>query len=132
MSSKVITTLLLATVMGCSSYLNKADEPATPQPALLIEASKESTDELSTAATQLFNQPVLLGVDAFTLHSSVSLERTPHKAQSGQLIMGRSIETPHSLSLISKAGHCYLKNNATDEVMALSISKCKKVAKEEH
>ena len=131
MSGKIISALLLATIMGCSSYVSNAEESEAQYPALLIEVSTESKEELSATASKLFKQPVLLGVDAFTQHSSVSLERTPHKAQNGQLIMGRTLESPHSLSLISKAGQCYLKNNATKELMLLQISQCKKVIKQE-
>ncbi|WP_065204644.1 hypothetical protein [Shewanella woodyi] len=126
--SNLVKTLLSLTpllLMGCSLQADDSQQPA-PLPALVSDPSPESIAELQAAIASLLKiERVTIAGDAFTRSSRLSLERSPHKAPNGQLIMGRNFELPQTVQLWISAEICFVTDADNHRSAPLTHTQCK-------
>ncbi|NQY37485.1 MAG: hypothetical protein HRT37_21495 [Alteromonadaceae bacterium] len=125
----VLLLMLIWCGFGCSIQAQEkpfTEVTATEVPALVSHFSDESHVEIqNTIAILLKQKQVLIADNAFTDSSYISLERAAHKTDSGQLIMGKSMELPFNLQLVIKGDSCFIKDENSGKSLALSITQCK-------
>ena len=123
MKIKCLLIFLLLSIYGCA--LSADETKNVEQPALLVNPSTESIQELQKLTATLFaKKHILLADNAFTKNSELAIERFPHKSKEGHLIMGRVLEAPLILQLIKKDGVCFLKNKLSGSMLPFTTGQC--------
>ena len=115
-------------LIGCSLQADDsqmATALTTPVPALVVEPSAESINELEIAIANLLNiTRVTIADDAFTRNSRLSLEREPHTDPNGQLLMGRSFELPEIVQLWISGDQCFITDANKHRSAPLTATRC--------
>lgn len=122
MQRLIATAAAIALTTGCAS---QQAVPAVLDPEQLLNSQPETTQALTTAATELLNgRRITLGMSAFVDHSRLPLERARRNTPKGRLAGGRILQVPEELHLVRIGRRCELVHAKTNRRAALPGVKC--------
>jgi hypothetical protein len=113
--------LVALLVAGCA-----ASEAQRGTPALLVDPSAQTRDELARAvAAQFGGTPIPLAGDALTRTPELVLERAALRDPAGTLANGREPGRPELFHLLLIDGKCVLVRERTGNHTTLSTARCR-------
>ncbi|MCE9678117.1 hypothetical protein LZP69_02765 [Shewanella sp. AS1] len=114
-------TLLLC---GCSLQANEEEKAV---PALIHQPTQAALNELQQVIAKLLGmKKITLASSAFTQESVLTLERAQHLDASGNMIMGRTTESPIQLELVLIKDSCVIRDQNGQVSEPLTLTQCHK------
>jgi hypothetical protein len=119
---RIIVVSCVLVLCACASIAQQS------QPALLIEPSAQSHDELVHVVSGALSVPtIMIADDALTRDAMLVIDRAPARDASGQQLSGRDVGRPEQFQLVSVGSRCELVHLKTQKHYVLTKVRCKPV-----
>ncbi len=122
--------LLISALFSQTACTAPAPEAQAMSPAVLSNPSAKTTQQISTAVSQLLNgKKVMLAANTFTKSNQLIVERYAKNPATMPGLNGRLMDAPviHRFLLMQKAENCYVVYEKTGKQFLLNGVRCKKL-----
>src|SRR5437588_8726254 len=123
----IVNACLATALFSCRTA--REQKTAAEVPAVIVRSTAESRAALAQAVSDALNgAPVTLADDAFTLRSSLVVERARQRDASGRPLSGRDTGMPEHFRLVKNGDLCILVHERTGRRFALQATDCVRAA----